>query len=209
MRKKPNLLPRMTQCASLLIEEPAVRKGAWRALMPTATAVWLEIGCGKGGFTAETAERNPDILYLALERVPDAMVVAMERVMERGLSNVRFIDGDAATLTAFFAPGEVDRIYINFCDPWPSNRHAKRRLTHPDFLNRYRAILSPGGEVHFKTDNHDLFSWSLFQFPKTGFSLSEVSYHLHGEGVCGVMTDYEAKFHAMGLPIHRCVARME
>ena len=140
MRRKPNLIPRMERCARVLISDPEVQRGNWRALMPEAETVYLELGCGKGRFTAETAEQNPKALYIAVERVPDAMVIAMERVCAKELHNVFFVDGDAAQLPQFFAPGEVSRIYINFCDPWPGNRHAKRRLTHPNFLNLYRQI---------------------------------------------------------------------
>ena len=147
MRKKPNLLPRMERCAQLLIRDPVAQRGRWRELKPDARAVWLELGCGKGRFSAEMAEHNPDVLYIALERVPDAMVMAMERCVAQGLTNVYFIDANADQLPLFFAPGEVDRIYINFCDPWPSNRHAKRRLTHEDFLRRYRLVLRDGGEI--------------------------------------------------------------
>ena len=206
MRKKPNLVPRMERCARVLIPDPEARRGRWRELMPQAESLWLELGCGKGRFTAEMAEQNPQTLYLAGERVPDAMVIAMERVCARELGNAFFVDGDAARLPLFFAPGEVDRIFINFCDPWPGNRHAKRRLTHPDFLLRYRQVLAPGGEIHFKTDNRELFEWSLFQFPRAGFTLSQVTRDLHAGGVCGVMTDYEEKFHSLGTPINRCVA---
>ena len=205
MRKKPNLPARMDRCAALLIPDPVSMRGHWRELFPAARKVWLEIGCGKGRFSAETAEQNPDVLYLALERVPDAMVIAAERARDLGLTNVFFIDADAADLEEYFAPGEVDRVYVNFCDPWPGARYAKRRLTHPGFLLRYRKVLGERGEVHFKTDNHDLFEWSLFQFPKAGFALSEVTRDLHAHGVQGVVTDYEAKFHDQGIPIHRCV----
>ena len=106
------------------------------------------------------------------------------------------------------AEDTVSRIYINFCDPWPSNRHAKRRLTHPDFLLRYRQVLAEAGEIHFKTDNRDLFEWSLFQFPRVGFGVSEVTRDLHADGIHGVMTDYEEKFHNLGTPINRCVGTM-
>lgn len=208
MRKKPNLGPRMERCAALLIEQPEEYRGNWRSLMPEAEELRLELGCGKGRFTAETAAAHPKALFIAVERVPDAMIIAMERVAALGLQNVRFVDGDAARLPEYFVPGEVDLIYINFCDPWPSNRHAKRRLTHPDFLLRDRAVLRPGGQIHFKTDNHDLFEWSLFQFPKAGFELSQVTRNLHAAGIQGVMTDYEEKFHLQGYPINRCVATM-
>ena len=209
MRKKPNLGPRMERCARFLVDMPEEHRGRWRELKPDAQAVWLELGCGKGRFTAEMAEQNPDVLYLAVERVPDAMIVAMERCAAKGLTNVFFVDGDAAQLRDYFAPDEVDRLFINFCDPWPSNRHAKRRLTHRDFLVLYRGILKDGGQIHFKTDNRDLFEYSLFQFPKAGYVLSEVTRNLHEHGVQGVMTDYEEKFHLLGTPINRCVGTKE
>ena len=209
MRKKPNLGQRMERCAQFLQEEPEKLRGQWRNLKPEARQLWLELGCGKGKFTAEMAEQNPDVLYLAVERVPDAMVVAMERCADKGLTNVFFVDGDAASLRNFFVPGEVDRLFINFCDPWPSNRHAKRRLTHRDFLVLYRGILRDGGEVHFKTDNRDLFEYSLFQFPKAGYTLTEVARNLHEHGIQGVMTDYEEKFYRAGTPINRCVGTKE
>lgn len=209
MRKKPNLIPRMERCSRFLIREPASYRGHWRQLKPDAKEIRLEIGCGKGRFSAETAQQHPDVLYIALERVPDAMVIAMERSQEKGLDNIFFIDGDAAKLREYFAPGEVDLLYINFCDPWPGLKHARRRLTHEQFLILYRGILKDGGQIHFKSDNHDLFEWSLFQFPKAGFILSEVTRDLHGQGINGVMTDYEEKFYQMGTPINRCVGTKE
>ena len=209
MRKKKNLIPRMERCSAVLITEPFTLRGQWRSLFDSEAPLHVELGCGKGRFTAETACQHPDTLFVAIERVPDAMVMAMERVCAMGLNNVRFISCDAAQLPDIFAPGEVDRIYINFCDPWPTKRHAKRRLTHTNFLKLYRQVLKPHGEIHFKTDNAPLFAFSLDEFPAAGFSLSEVTHDLHKNGPCGVMTDYEAKFHELGTPINRCVATME
>jgi tRNA (guanine-N7-)-methyltransferase len=205
MRKKKNLVPRMEACDRLWVRDPAEYKGKWRTLKPDAARLRLELGCGKGRFTAGTAAEHPEDLYVAIERVPDAMVIAMERCREQGLTNVFFIDGDAACLSDYFEPDEVDLLYINFCDPWPSVKHSKRRLTHVNFLRGYRQVLKDGGQIHFKTDNRDLFEWSLFQFPKVGFELSEVTRNLHENGVQGVMTDYEEKFHQLGKPINRCV----
>lgn len=206
MRKKKNLIPRMERCAPCRVQDGFALKGRWReALMPSARELRLELGCGKGRFTAETARRHPDILFIAIEKVPDALVVAMERAMDMELKNVFFVVGDAALLPDYFAPGEVDRIYINFCDPWPHTRQAKRRLTHRGFLDLYRRVLRPEGQVHFKTDNQPLFAFSLREFPAAGYALSQVTHNLHEEGPQGVMTDYEAKFHDQGIPIHRCV----
>jgi tRNA (guanine-N7-)-methyltransferase len=205
MRKKKNLDNRMEACDALWIRNPEEYKGRWRELKPDAAMVRLELGCGKGRFTAETAAAHPEDLYVAVERVPDAMVIAMERANELGLTNVFFVDDDARRLPELFDPDEVDRIYINFCDPWPGHRHSKRRLTAVGFLELYRTVLKDGGQIHFKTDNRDLYEWSLFQFPKAAFELSEVTRNLHEHGICGVMTDYEEKFHNLGTPINRCV----
>lgn len=209
MRKKKNLIPRMERCGDRLIREPYSMPGKWRELMPQARELRLELGCGKGRFTAGTAAAEPDVLFIAVERVPDAMVMAMERCAAQGLTNVFFIDANADQLPLFFAPGEADRIYINFCDPWPSNRHAKRRLTHGNFLRLYRQVLKMGGQIHFKTDNDKLFQWSVEEIPQYGFALSEVTHDLHANGPVGVMTDYEAKFYELGKNINRCVATME
>ena len=202
-------IPRMDRCAPCHVRDGFALKGKWReTLMPEAGELHVELGCGKGRFTAETARQHPDTLFIAIEKVPDALVVAMERAMALELKNVFFVVGDAALLPDYFAPDEADRIYINFCDPWPSSRHAKRRLTHRDFLAAYGKVLKPGGQIHFKTDNGPLFEFSLLEFPEAGYALSEVTRNLHENGPQGVMTDYEAKFYAQGLPINRCVGTL-
>ena len=206
MRKKSNLVPRMERAAAVLVSEPETLRGTWREAFPGFAALHLELGCGKGRFTADTAAAQPEVLLVALEKVPDAMVMAMERALDKGLHNIRFIDRDAALLPELFAPGEVERIYLNFCDPWPKSRDAKHRLTAPGFLRLYADALPLGGELRFKTDNLPLFEWSLGQFEAEGWALSEVTNDLHAGGVCGVMTDYEAKFHAQGVKINRLVA---
>ena len=196
----------MARCAALLEREPGERRGRWLADFPGLSALHVELGCGKGRFTAETAASLPETLYIAVERVPDAMIVAMERAQAAGLGNLRFLDLDAACLPQVFAPGEIDRLYINFCDPWPKSRDAKLRLTAPGFLRLYGDALRPGGEICFKTDNAALFAWSVEQFRAEGWALSELTDDLHAAGPVGVMTDYEAKFAAEGVPIHRLVA---
>ena len=208
MRKKKNLAPRMAACRDWLVADPFAQRGTWHELMPQAREIRLELGCGKGCFTVETAAAEPDVLLIAVEKVPDAMVVAMERARDAGLQNVFFVDGDAALLPDMFAPGEIDRIYINFCDPWPKSNQAKRRLTHHNFLNQYRKVLKADGEIHFKTDNDKLFAWSVEEIPQYGWELREVTHDLHANGPVGVMTDYERKFHESGKNINRCVAVM-
>ena len=208
MRKKPNLQPRMEKCAAVQIAEPAALRGKWRESFP-GKSLWLEIGCGKGQFTVGTAKENPEAELIALERVEDAMVIAMERACAEETDNVRFISMDALKLREVFAPGEVERVFVNFCDPWPPKRQAKRRLTHGNFLKLYRKVLKDNGQIHFKTDNDPLFEWSIEEIPQFGFELSEVTRDLHANGQRGVMTDYEAKFYAEGKNINRCVATMQ
>ena len=213
MRKKPNLQPRMERCASVLEAAPEQHRGRWLDDISRLTGrerpfseLHIELGCGKGRFTAGMAEDNPDVLFVAIEKVPDAMVVAMERVCASELDNVRFLDRDAAQLGEFFAEGEARRIYINFPDPWPKKKQFKRRLTAPSFQKLCAAALAPGGEIWFKTDNAPLFEWSVEQLAAGGWELREVTRDLHENGPVGVMTDYEAKFHAQGVKINRLVA---
>lgn len=205
MRKRRNLSPRMEKCADIIIEAPETFRGKWRESFGFGR-LHVELGCGKGRFTAETAASAPDTLLVAIEKVPDAMIIAMERVREGGLQNVRFMDMDAVRLREIFADGEVERIYINFCDPWPKSRDAKFRLTSPGFLRLYADVLPAGGQICFKTDNTPLFNWSVEQLENEGWVISELTFDLHENGPVGVMTDYEAKFYSEGLKINRLVA---
>ena len=204
MRKMKNLEPRMEACAALRIEDPAALKGNWRSLKPDATALWVEVGCGKGKFTAETAEANPDVLLIAVERCREAMVVAMEKAKNMGLTNVFYIDMDVAGIEDIFAPQEIDRLFINFPDPWPRKKNAKRRLTHRGFLDKYCRVVRTGGEFHFKTDNAPLFEFSVEEFAACGLEVKNLTRDLHANGVVGIMTGYEEKFYALGTPINRC-----
>ncbi len=204
MRRMKNLDSRMERCAALRIQEPAEKKGAWRALKPDATALWVEVGCGKGKFTAETAAANPDVLLIAVERCREAMVVAMETAQRMGLTNVYYIDMDVANIEEIFAPGEIDRLFINFPDPWPRKKNAKRRLTHRGFLDKYCRVVREEGEFHFKTDNAPLFEFSVEEFAACGLQVNKLTRNLHENGIVGIMTGYEEKFHALGTPINRC-----
>lgn len=204
MRKMRNLEPRMERCAVYRMDDPASRRGCWRGLLPGCTALWVELGCGKGKFTAETAQANPDVLLIAVERCREAMVVAMEKARDMGLSNVYYIDMDAESVEDIFAPGEIDRLFLNFPDPWPRKKNAKRRLTHRRFLEKYCRVLREGGQLHFKTDNAGLFDFSLEEFAACGLETRNVTRNLHENGVVGIMTGYEEKFCALGTPINRC-----
>ena len=208
MRRRNNLEPRMAACESVWIHDPEARHGHWRELMPQCRELRVEVGCGKGKFTVETAQAEPDVLLIAIERVPDALVLAMESAVKLGLKNVFFVSLDAANIDQFFDESEIDLLYINFCDPWPRKKNAKRRLTYHSFLEKYKKVLKLGGEIHFKTDNAKLFEWSLPEMESCFLQLRNVTDDLHANGTVGVMTDYEAKFHELGTPIHRLVATM-
>ena len=156
------------------------------------------------------ADRNPDIQYVALEVVKEAAVMALEKVDEKKLANVIFILEDAKNISEYFDKGEVDRIYLNFSDPWPKKKKAKRRLTHPDFLKIYKEILNEEGEIHQKTDNVDFFEFSLESYKEMGFALYETTYDLHSTDFSdNIMTEYEKRFVAEGKPICRVVAKLK
>ena len=204
MRRMKNLDSRMAATSAYRITDPAAQKGNWRNLKENCSALWVEVGCGKGKFTAETAEANPDVLLIAVERCREAMVVAMEKAQNMGLTNVFFIDMDVANIEDIFAPGEMDRLFINFPDPWPRKKNAKRRLTHRGFLDKYCRTVKEGGEIHFKTDNAPLFEFSVEEFEICGLQVNNLTRNLHENGIVGIMTGYEEKFHALGTPINRC-----
>lgn len=206
MRRKTNLDSRIEKCSELMETSAQDIRGAWAKKYPGFKELRLEIGCGKGTFTVETAKREPDILMVALEKEQNAMVMAMEKVQSAGLNNVIFIDGDAAKLSEMFAPGEISMIYLNFSDPWPKSRDAKFRLTAPAFLRSYSDVLPMDGEIRFKTDNTPLFEWSCDMLSSEGWQLRELTNDLHANGPAGVMTDYELRFYAEGKKINRVIA---
>ena len=204
MRRMKNLEPRMEKCAAYRIAAPEQMQGKWRDLKPNATALWVEVGCGKGKFTAETAAANPDVLLIAVERCREAMVVAMEKAKAMELKNVFFIDMDVEKIEEIFSDGEIHRLFINFPDPWPRKKNAKRRLTHRGFLHKYCQVVKPGGEIHFRTDNAPLFEFSVEEFAACSLQVNHLTRNLHENGIVGIMTGYEEKFHALGTPINRC-----
>ena len=206
MRRRNNLEPRMNACESVWIHEPEALRGNWRSLMPGCRELRVEVGCGKGKFTVETAAAEPDVLLIAIEKVPDALVLAMESAMKMGLKNVFFVSLDADRIDEFFADDEIDLLYINFCDPWPRKKNAKRRLTYHTFLEKYKKVLKLGGQIHFKTDNAKLFEWSLPEMESCYLELRNVTRDLHANGPVGIMTGYEEKFYALGTPINRVEA---
>lgn len=181
------------------------KKGAWDEVFGRKAPLYAELGTGKGDFISQLAELHPEINYIGIEAQQDVLYSAAKKVREKGLKNVRLLVFDINNIENIFAPGEVDRFYVNFCDPWPKARHAKRRLTHVNFLEKYRRLLKKGGELFFKTDNRPLFDFSLEQFAEAGLQVEDVSFDLHAENrPDNIMTEYERKFSGFGEKINRC-----
>ena len=192
----------------LVIQDIKAKKGRWSEVFGNELPLYIEIGMGKGQFIIEMARRNPDKNFIGIEKYSSVLVRALEKCEEDAPENLRFIRMDAEEILEVFDTDEVAGIYLNFSDPWPKDRHAKRRLTYRDFWERYKIILKPDGQVIFKTDNRPLFDFSLEEVEIAGWTLENVTFDLHhSEYMEGnVMTEYEAKFSAKGNPIHRLVA---
>ena len=190
------------------IQEPEQKKGKWAEVFGNDHPIHIEVGMGKGQFIIEMAKRNPEINYIGIEKYSSVLVRAVEKLEDFEQNNLRLIRMDAENIEEVFDKDEVDRIYLNFSDPWPKDRHAKRRLTSTRFLERYNNILTPEGRVMFKTDNKDLFDFSLEQVEEAGWILENHTYDLHHSEYNeeNVMTEYEEKFSAKGNPICRLVA---
>jgi tRNA (guanine-N7-)-methyltransferase len=205
MKRKPNLEARIEKCARLLVKEPELFRGCWLDFFGYRE-LRVELGCGKGGFLVKAAKDEPDVFFVAIEKSANVLVIALERTVDAELQNVRFINAFAEDLLSYFASAEISCIYINFCDPWPSNRHVKRRLTGSRFLEIYRQLLGHDGQLRFKTDSLQLFKFSLREFSRFGFDLLEVVHDLYRTVPVGIMTDYEQKFYDQGIPIFQCIA---
>ena len=203
LRHDPAAAPFVAAHAQVLLEDAApAHRGAWRQALglDAAAALALEIGCGRGRFILEAAQARPECGFLGLELRAEMVMQAIERVSELP-PNLRFLCLNAALLPELFAAGEVDTVYLNFPDPWPKSRHAKRRLTAPPFLRQYREILSSDGRLRFKTDNRPLFDWTLENLPASGLAVVEIDYALDA-AVSGPISEYEARFRRRGQPIY-------
>ncbi len=193
---------------SEIILDPSAHRGRWRNLFGNDRPLHLEIGMGKGRFVMGAAQRNPEANFIGMDRMDSAAVRALQRLLADPLPNVRMVVGCASKLETCFADGEVDRLLLNFSDPWPKKAHAKRRLTHVGFLDRYRKVLAPGAELHFKTDDRRLFEFTLEHLSQHGWRLETVNLDLHAaEPEDNVRTEYEEAFAAEGHPIYKLVAR--
>ena len=207
MRKKKNCAARIERCGDIRITDPEVHKGKWSEVFGNENPIHVEIGCGKGSFVVGMAKMYPDVNFIAIEKVEDVIVMAMEKAIENEVTNVLFMDLDAERIEDFFEKGEIERIYLNFSDPWKKSKQAKRRLTHKNFLDRYKKVLNEGSYIWFKTDNRKLFEFSLNSFCAEGFKLQNITLDLHDSGFEGnVITEYEQRFIDLGQPIYRLEA---
>ena len=200
--------------STFVIQEPEQKKGCWAEVFGNENPIHIEVGMGKGKFLMELAQQNPDINYVGIEKYSSVLIRALEKMEEEEtpLSNICFIRMDAEDIVKVFAKNEVDRIYLNFSDPWPKARHAKRRLTSREFLARYEQVLKKDGVVEFKTDNRGLFEFSLEEVRESDWNLEVCTFDLHydEELVRGnVMTEYEEKFSSMGNPICKMVIKQK
>ncbi|WP_134685969.1 tRNA (guanosine(46)-N7)-methyltransferase TrmB [Brevibacillus migulae] len=190
------------------IEKPLEYKGRWHEYFGNHHPIHIEIGCGKGRFITTLAAKHPEINFIAIELKAEVVFRAAQRTEMREIPNLAFVQYNAELLTELFSPGEIDRIYLNFSDPWPKKRHYKRRLTYKSFLDTYRQVLKENGEIHQKTDNEKLFEFSLNQFANERFQLRHITFDLHqsefAEG--NVMTEYEERFSKRGQRIYRTEA---
>ncbi len=188
---------------SSIIEEKDIHYFDFKEIFGNENNVQLEIGCGKGQFIAELAKRTPDINYFAVEKNPSVLAMACRKALEENITNVRFLNCSAEYLERYFPKESIGRIYLNFSCPFPKNSYANRRLTHKKFLDIYKKILSPGAEIHQKTDNMHFFEFSIEQFSSNAFALKNVSLDLHNSGIKdNIVTEYEKRFSDMGMPIY-------
>lgn len=193
-----------------VIHDPQEHAGSWTEVFGRTAPLHIEIGMGKGRFLMEMAALHPEINYIGIEKYSSVLIRAIQKMEERELPNVRFIRMDAEEITEVFGPGETDRIYLNFSDPWPKDRHAKRRLPSRQFLTRYEKILKPEGTIEFKTDNRPLFDFALEELEPAGWEAEEITFDLHADERLmqeNVMTEYEARFSAAGNPICKYIIK--
>lgn len=194
--------------SSYVVHEPKEQKGKWKEIFGNDNPIHIEIGMGKGRFIMQLAEENPDINYVGIEKYSTVLLRAIQKMEAKELPNLVFIRMDAEELCEVFGEKEVDRIYLNFSDPWPKDRHAKRRLESREFLARYNMCLKKDGVIEFKTDNRMLFDFAVEEVREAGWKMNKITYDLHKDEkmmIGNVMTEYEEKFSSMGNPIYKYI----
>ena len=209
LRKKWWARPELEECP-LFISEPREYKGKWAEKFNNDNEIFLELGCGRGEFLVQNATLNPQKNYIAIDLKDEVLVFAKRKVIEKELTNVRIVPLQIAFINEVFDNNEISRIYINFCNPWPKERHNKRRLTHKKFLEKYKEFIKPGSEIWFKTDNKELFEASIDYFKESGFELLFTTFDLHNSGFQpNVVTEYESKFTGLGMKIMFLKAKLK
>lgn len=215
LRRKKWARPEMEN-SEIVITEPKIYRGIWKEAFNNDNPIYLELGCGRGQFISRNAVANPDINYIGIDLKDEVLVYAKRKVEEhfqdakQEPKNVKLIPMQIAFIEEVFAKDEIDRIFINFCNPWPKDRHNKRRLTHTKFLSLYKAFVKPGSEIWFKTDDRDLFDASQEYFKESGFTIEYLTYDLHNSDFkYNVKTEYEEKFSSLGMNIMFLIAKLK
>jgi len=205
-RKLKGGVERLLAHREWLVEEPEKLRGQWKKIS-RGKKIHLELGMGKGQFITTLANDNPEVFYVGLEIKEEVLLRGVEKAIDKELDNIHFLWKNAEHLDQFFDDDEVERLYLNFSDPWPKNRTAKRRLTHQRFLEKYQEVLKEHGEIHLKTDNEKLFEFSLNSFSQEGFKLKNITFDYHNSGErIPATTEYEDKFSGSGMKIYRLEA---
>ena len=211
VRKRKGAEEHLANHPQYVILEPEAAKGKWHELFGNDNPIHIEVGSGKGAFITGMAQQNPDINYIGIDIQLSVLSYALDKVLASGAGNVKLLRVDGSALTNYFEDGEVDMMYLNFSDPWPKARHARRRLTSNEFFKLYDQILTADGTVEFKTDNRPLFDFSVEELETSElFVLNQLSYDLHNDSTMNqgnIMTEYEAKFSSMGNPICKLIAK--
>ena len=202
LRKVKNALEKIQDYPSIVIPNAKNNRGKWNSIFKNDNPIYLEIGMGKGKFIIEHAKRNPNINYIGLEKEESVLVRALEKLIEEPLENLILLHEDAFELNEIFADGEIKKIFLNFSDPWPKSRHAKRRLTCNNILNNYRRALEINGSIEMKTDNRKLFEYSILEFINNKLEFEELSLNLHEDKEDIITTEYEDKFISKGNVIY-------
>ncbi|MFD1927076.1 tRNA (guanosine(46)-N7)-methyltransferase TrmB [Sporosarcina siberiensis] len=208
LRNKPWARDFMAEHSDILVAEPEKMNDGWSSLFGNKNPIHIEVGTGMGQFIIGMALANPEVNYIGIEHFDNVIVVALEKAIAANKpKNLKLFRANGADLLNIFQSNEIDRVYLNFSDPWPKTRHEKRRLTHETFLELYESVLRTCGEIHFKTDNRVLFEFSLVSMSQYGMKLGYVSLDLHAENIeDNIMTEYEEKFSLKGQPIFRLEA---
>ncbi|WP_163653410.1 tRNA (guanosine(46)-N7)-methyltransferase TrmB [Listeria sp. PSOL-1] len=207
VKHKPWAKDKLLAHPEICVQNPTELKGNWHTVFGNHHPIHIEIGSGKGQFISGMAKQNERINYIGIEVVESVLVLALDKALAADVKNLRLLAVDGGNLTDYFSPDEIERIYLNFSDPWPKKRHTKRRLTNPRFLTIYQHLLPQSGEIHFKTDNRGLFEYTLQAFSEYGLLLQYVSLDLHqSQFEDNIMTEYEEKFSKQGYPIYRLEA---